>query len=333
MSTAQLNITFAGPLVSLQDAGRSGALRFGVSPSGPMDRLAFAAAHAALDNPAGGTAIEVSLGGISMTCANAAVTVAITGGDFSIEHNDQKSNGWQVITLQPNDRLTLRGGASGSWAYIAVAGTIAATTWMGSTASHSKNFLGADPITAGTALTINTAQVHENRIGALTPPPANTDPIRVILGPQETYFEAASVETFVSSPYRVAPANDRMGMRLDGAPLVLDGALSIPSEPILRGCVQVSGDGVPTVLLADHQSTGGYPKVATVLSCDTDRLVQLRAGQETQFAAISHTDGVAITRETAKVRDTYLQSVNVARGTLEQRLMSENLIHGFFGGD
>jgi len=153
MTTAQLSVTFAGPLVSLQDAGRTGGLRYGVSPSGPMDRLAFAAAQAALDNPVGSTAIEVSLGGLAVTCVGVALTVAVTGGDFVVEHNGKRSVSWQVITLNPGDKLVLRAGASGSWAYLAVAGQIAADPWMGSTARHSKSGLGAAEIAAGGVLT------------------------------------------------------------------------------------------------------------------------------------------------------------------------------------
>ncbi len=325
---SQLHITFAGPLVSLQDAGRTGGLRYGISPSGPMDRLASAAAHAALGNPPGSTAIEVSLAGIALTCAQQPVTLAITGGSFTVDHNGTKSTGWQVLTLQPNDRLTLRAGPSGSWAYIAVAGTLDAQPFMGSTARHSKTHLGAQALAAGTTLHITDAQVRDSRIGTLPLPSEPDGPVRVVLGPQDHHFADHAVTTFLASPYTVDPAYDRMGMRLDGPPLDLSGALSIPSEPVLRGAVQVAGDGVPTVLLADHQSTGGYPKIATVVSCDTDRLAQFRAGDRLRFTTVTPTDAIAISRELAESRAQYLATLNVPRGTLEQRLMRENLIHG-----
>ncbi len=334
MTQAGLKVTFAGPLVSLQDAGRAGGLRYGVSPSGPMDRLAFAAAHAALGNPAGGTAIEVSLGGLSVTCADAPVTLAITGGDFVVDLNGVTSGSWQVMTLLPNDRLTIRAGATGSWAYVAVAGEIAAKTWMGSTAHHSMTHLGADAIASGTTITIDDAQVRSNRIGNLAPPVQDTnDNVRVVMGPQDHHFNPTSVETFLGSHYKVAPAYDRMGMRLDGETLDLLGALSIPSEPVLRGAVQVAGNGVPTVLLADHQSTGGYPKIATVLACDTDRLTQFRAGDPVSFTAILPEEAIKIARNAAQNQIEYLETLNVIRGSLEERLMRENLIHGHLPED
>lgn len=328
MTTAQLKVTFVGPLVSLQDAGRTGGLRYGVSPSGPMDRSAFAAAHAALGNPAGGTAVEISLGGLQVTCSGAPVTVAVTGGDFSLDHGGSRMSGWQVLTLSPGETLTLRAGDAGSWAYLAAAGQIAARPWMGSTAQHSKSGLGPGEIKAGDVLNVEQAEVRETRLGALTPPPATDGPYRVVLGPQDQYFEPASLSEFTQQAFTVGTGYDRMGMRLEGVPLQLSGALSIPSEPILRGAVQVSGDGVPTVLLADHQSTGGYPKVATVISPDTDRLAQLRSGEVVQFKVVTAAQAVELVRAEAKKRQGYLADLNVARGTLEERLMRENLIQG-----
>jgi allophanate hydrolase len=119
-----------------------------------------------------------------------------------------------------------------------------------------------------------------------------------------------------------------MGMRLKGPELPLVGALSIPSEPVVRGSVQVSGDGVPTVLLADHQTTGGYPKIATIISPDTDWLAQHRAGQQVRFMDITSAQAVAEVRSYAAQKAMYLDQISVPRGSLEQRLMRENLIHG-----
>jgi allophanate hydrolase len=124
-----------------------------------------------------------------------------------------------------------------------------------------------------------------------------------------------------------------MGVRLDGPQLVLDGALSIPSEPILRGAVQVSGDGIPTVLLADHGTTGGYPKMATVVSADLDRFTQKRAGDAVQFRAITAGDAIIAARKAGVAWRTYLADVSQPRGTLAQRLMRENLVGGVTTGD
>ena len=119
-----------------------------------------------------------------------------------------------------------------------------------------------------------------------------------------------------------------MGMRLAGPSLTLGDVLSIPSEPIVSGSIQVSGDGVASVLLADHQTTGGYPKIATVVSADVDRVAQLRPGERLHFQAVSAEEAVTIARRHALTLQQVLQTIGLPRGSLESRLMRENLISG-----
>ena len=308
MADAEFKVAFAGPLVTLQDAGRPGRMRFGAPRSGPMDRLAFDAAHAALGRTEG-AAIEVSLGGVALECVAGEITVAIMGGDFVVEHQGRKRSGWTVLTVRKGERLTVRGGASGSWAYIAFAGDLVAPKWLGAAATHSTSGFGAGALAAGRRLAVADAAVHPDREGdALRPEFQANGPIRVVLGPQDQHFAPGAVETFLSSTYAVSDAYDRMGMRLDGPRLSLDGALSIPSEPILRGCLQVSGDGVPTLLGADHQTTGGYPKIATVASSDLDRVAQARSGDRLRFTSVSAEDALELLGRPDELRE-----VRVAR--------------------
>ncbi|SLN27031.1 5-oxoprolinase subunit C family protein [Pseudooctadecabacter jejudonensis] len=326
--TAQLEVVAAGPLISLQDAGRRGGLRYGISPSGPMDPDAFAAAHAALGNAAGSTAVEVSLGGITLKGQAAPMTLALTGGAFEVDHAGTKTSTPQVLTLRPGETLSLRAGARGSWAYIAVAGAFEAASWMDSTATQTVTGLGGAMITTGTRLTVIDPQVRPDRIGFLPDPPAAQGPIRVVMGPQDHHFTAAARQTFLEGAFSVSPAYDRMGMRLNGPRLTPNGALSIPSEPVLRGAVQVSGDGVPTVLMADHQSTGGYPKIATVVSADWGRLAQHRADDTLQFEALPAQEAFALARAHHASQMAYHEALAMPRGSLADRLMRENLIHG-----
>ena len=120
--------------------------------------------------------------------------------------------------------------------------------------------------------------------------------VRLVVGPQERYFALDSLDNLVSRPYRLSNDFDRMGVRLEGTKLSIGSALDMPSEGILRGAVQVPGSGDPIVLLADHQTTGGYPKIATVISADLDRFVQLRPGQIVQFRAVTAEQAVASLR-------------------------------------
>ena len=137
-----------------------------------------------------------------------------------------------------------------------------------------------------------------------------------------------AIKIFSDSIFKVSDNYDRMGMQLTGPKLELKRALSIPSEPVVKGSIQVSGDGIPTILLADHQTTGGYPKIATVISSDINRLVQFRSNQSVEFILISSNEALQKTRKFLDMKEKYLQKISISRGTLEQRLMSENLIGG-----
>lgn len=330
MTDAAFSVSFAGPLVTVQDAGRPGNMRYGVPTSGPMDRLAFDAANAALGNAAGQSAIEISLGGLMLHCTQGAVTVAITGGDFVVEHAGQKTGSWTILTVHNGEKLAIRAGQAGSWAYLAFAGALDAPVWLGSHATHASSGFGGGALQAGQSLVISEPEIRDNRCGDIVRPHfIPSGPVRIVKGPQDQHFSEGAVDCLISETFKVTDAYDRMGMRLKGPALNLDGALSIPSEPIVRGSIQVSGDGVPTVLLADHQTTGGYPKIATVISCDTDSLVQFRAGQSVRFVSISSQQAIEHVRAYRTQQTQYLAHISVARGSLEQRLMQENLIHGF----
>ncbi len=335
MSDATLAVHFAGALVTLQDGGRPGHLRYGVAASGPMDRVAFAAANAALGNIANKTAIEVSLGGLIVECKSASITLAIAGGDFMIEHAGAKTNGWTILTLREGERLSVRVGSAGSWAYIAFAGNVVANEWLGHAATHSTSGFGGGAIQTGQKIVVEHAEIREDREGQIEQPdfiPSGMR-MRVVMGPQDRWFRTEAIEAFKNSRYSLTNNYDRMGVRLEGEHLALDAALSIPSEPIVRGSVQVSGEGVPTILLADHHTTGGYPKIATVISADINVLVQKRCGQEVAFDAISSEEAVKIARQFSQDVSDYLDSVSVPRGNLQQRLMQQNLISGVVGSD
>lgn len=330
MGEACFVVRFAGPLVTFQDQGRIGHMKFGVAHSGPMDRVAFAAANAALGNAPDQTVLEISLGGLVLECKAGSLSVAITGGDFSIGHGTTPLNGWKVLTIKEGERLAVRAGEMGSWAYLAFAGQVMAGTWLGHTATHSTSGFGGGQLFAGQQILVENPETKEDREGEIERPKFATvdGPVRVVMGPQDDWFPPASKETFLQTPYALTDGYDRMGVRLCGEPLEISDALAIPSEPIVRGSVQVSGEGTPTILLADHQTTGGYPKIATVISIDTDRLVQKRSRQQIRFQCVTAKEGTELTREYHENLQKYLAEISVPRGTLMQRLMRENLVSG-----
>ncbi|WP_424941743.1 biotin-dependent carboxyltransferase family protein [Aliiroseovarius crassostreae] len=330
MADAHLRVGFAGPLISFQDAGRPGHMRFGVPRSGPMDRLSHRAANTALGQPADSTTIEVSLAGMSIDCLDGAVTLSIAGGAFRIDHAGQVDTGWRVVTLRAGERLTMRPGPRGSWAYLAVAGHFLTQTWLGHSATHSISGFGGGAIRSGQEITVIDAEIREDREGPIPEPdfhvPDKTTD--VVMGPQDQHFSRLAIERFLTENFALSDAFDRMGVRLTGAKLDLERALSIPSEPVLRGAIQVAGDGVPTILLADHQTTGGYPKIATIPSYDLDRVAQMRAHDAISFVPITADQAVAASRKYAHLCRHYLNQIAIPRGNLTQRLMRDNLISG-----
>ena len=329
MSDVEFSISFAGPLVTFQDIGRPGNMRYGVSASGPMDIVSFEAANAVLGNDTKQTAIEISLGGLILQCHEGSITLAITGGDFLIEYQGQKISSWTVLTIQKGERLSVRAGKSGSWAYLAFSGKLNVKDWLNSSSTHSTSGFGGGVLKTGQKFTLTDASNQANRIGPILKPNFNTnDLIHAVLGPQDQYFMNTAIKIFSDSIFKVSDNYDRMGMQLTGPKLELKSALSIPSEPVVKGSIQVSGDGIPTILLADHQTTGGYPKIATVISSDINRLVQFRSNQSVKFVLINSNEALQKTRKFLDMKEKYLQKISISRGTLEQRLMSENLIGG-----
>ena len=329
MSDVEFSISFAGPLVTFQDIGRPGNMRYGVSASGPMDIVSFEAANAVLGNDTKQTAIEISLGGLILQCHEGSITLAITGGDFLIEYQGQKISSWTVLTIKKGERLSVRAGKSGSWAYLAFSGKLNVKDWLNSSSTHSTSGFGGGALKTGQKFTLSDASNQENRIGPILKPNFNTnDLIYAVLGPQDQYFMNTAIEIFSDSIFKVSDNYDRMGMQLTGPKLELKSALSIPSEPVVKGSIQVSGDGIPTILLADHQTTGGYPKIATVISSDINRLVQFRSNQSVKFVLINSNEALQKTRKFLDMKEKYLEKLSISRGTLEQRLMSENLIGG-----
>lgn len=298
MSRAAFVVEQAGPLTTIQDRGRPGYMRYGVTPSGPMDRASFAVVQAALGNPAGSAAIETTLGGVTLLCVEGGVTVATAGGGFRVEIDGEPVGSWTVTTVEAGSRLAIKPGHWGSWTYLAFAGAIVAPRWLGSAATHAVSGFGGGRLAAGQRIEVEDAAIRPERHGTI-PFPVTAKPrseIRVVLGPQDRFFAPETVAAFLAGPFKLTSEYDRMGVRLKGPALPIAGTLDMPSEPLVRGAVQVPGHGDPIVLLADHQTTAGYPKIATIATVDQDAFVQLRMGQSVAFRAVSAEDAIAAVR-------------------------------------
>lgn len=330
---AALKIIAAGPGVTLQDAGRYGYLRYGVTAAGPMDRQAMATANRAVGAAPGAPAIEVSLGGIELTAEGATLPVAIAGGNFDVSIDGQRLPRSVRLALTPGGNLRIRAGADGAWCYLAVGGRIDVAPMLGSNATHTRSLLGGiagRALAAGDLLPVRDAGPCEPGGAALTTPwlDRSNDPIRVILGPQDDYFSPEQIDTFCRERWTISHRSDRMAYFLDGAQIAPANGLNIVSDGIVMGAIQVLGDGRPMVLMADRQVTGGYPKIATVIGPDLGRLAQMRPGAALRFAVTTIDAAVTARRAEHAMLATAIHAEPLVRSPDAELLLGSNLISG-----
>jgi biotin-dependent carboxylase-like uncharacterized protein len=290
---AHLRVLSAGPGATIQDGGRFGYRRYGVTPAGPMDWTAFRTANLALGNPPDAAAVEIGPGGLE-TCleANAWVRVAFSGGGFSWFRDGQLVGPAARLTLTPGEHLAARPGVAGIFTYLAVAGGLRTAVELGSRATHTRSRLGGlngGFLQAGDCLPLTESEIAQTDEAMIIAPWLRPDfdaPVRVVLGPQDDYFDAAAIDLFFSAPFRVA-SGDRMAYRLDGPLIAHHRGFNIVSDGVAMGAIQIAGDKKPLVLMADHPPTGGYPKLGHVARADSGRLAQLRPGRICHFTKVS----------------------------------------------
>jgi 5-oxoprolinase (ATP-hydrolysing) subunit C len=296
---AALGILRAGPVCTLQDAGRAGWLRFGVTPAGPMDWIAHSTANLMARNPAEVAAIEIGPGGIEVTAEGSPLRIGLSAQGFTIRRDRNLMPTRIALTLQPGERLSVHPGHDSLWAYLAVAGGFAIPGVMGSLATHLRSGigpLGGGVLQNGQSLATHGAATDLPDVALIEAKPILTDHIRFVPGPQDDRFSAETSAAFTATRWRISPQSDRMGYRLTGPPLVHVHGHDIVSDGIALGAIQVPGDGFPIVLMADRQPTGGYPKIGTVIRADLPRLAQTRPGQSLQFMPVSIADAVTALR-------------------------------------
>lgn len=288
-----IRILKAGMMTTVQDLGRTGYQSQGFSVGGVMDVRSFKIANLLLDNPENEPVLEFTLIGPTLEFT-ADTIIAITGGDFQPELNGKPAPMYTAVYINKGDILKFGSARTGSRGYIAFSCYLSIPVVMGSRCTNLKCGIGGfkgrrllDGDYINFRIKRRYLRYFLSRTLDLDEFDQESAVLRVVLGPQDDLFSKQGIETFLGSEYTVTGDFDRMGCRLDGPYIGRKENVDMISDGIALGSVQVPSNGKPLVLLADRQTTGGYPKIATVASVDIPKLVQRKTDHKIRFKAIS----------------------------------------------
>ena len=285
-----------GLLTTVQDLGREGFGPMGVSPSGAADPIALLLGNRLVGNPASAAGLEMTLLGGTFVFPEGAI-IALAGSDFGAELDRASSDGgkvplWTSAELKPGQTLRTGATRSGARCYLCVAGGIEETPFLGSASTHLLSGLGGHQgraLRKGDVLKIGNPTgafckktIVANALQHLQPHKV----LRVTPGPQRALFPEAAQKIFYATTYRVAEESNRMGLRLEGLPLPVYERGEMVTEGVSLGAIQITPAGLPIILFVEQQTTGGYPKIANVISADFGSLGQLRPRDEIRFEPV-----------------------------------------------
>jgi biotin-dependent carboxylase-like uncharacterized protein len=277
--TRAVTVLATGPLTIVQDEGRPGLAALGIGRSGACDRSSYRLANRLVGNAAGTAVLEVTFGGLALR-AERDLLVVTTGARCagSVAHN-------APAKLAAGAEMRLGAPAAGLRTYVAIRGGIEVESVLGSRSTDILAGLGPPVISPGDVLPAGTAQLPMP--GVDVAPVAETEggevTVHVLPGPRLDWFTPPTWTTLTGRPYTVTNDSNRIGLRLDGAPLERAAQGELPSEGMVRGALQIPPSGRPVLFLADHPVTGGYPVVGYVRDAEVDRCAQLVPGQRIRF--------------------------------------------------
>jgi biotin-dependent carboxylase-like uncharacterized protein len=341
--TPGLKILAPGLHTTVQDLGRIGYQAIGVPVSGALDTVSLRLANALVGNPQGMAALEILLSGPTVEVEADSVRLSLVGAGASLAvrgmHPRVVPPDQSTMLLQ-GDIFEVAVGPQSACCYLAVEGGIAVSLVLGSASTYVRARLGGldgRPLRCGDVVPLAIAQASarpECRVPARLAT-ATEQPIRVVLGPQEESFTPEAMAALLSAEFRVSQETDRMGMRLDGPRLRHCTGWDIISDAIATGSIQVPGSGQPIVLLADHQTTGGYPKIATVISADLPVIGRHRPGDKLRFVSVAAEAAEDLSRRADRRFNELVAAIEplTERGGLDQAsLLEQNLISGVVSG-
>lgn len=308
MADAAIHVVRPGLQSTVQDLGRWGHQAVGVPVAGPMDWFSHRLANLLVGNAQDAATLEVTLLGPALEFEADAV-VAICGAEFEVTANGQSVGTGVTTRLARGTRLHFGRRRAGARAYLAVAGGLRVPLVLGSGATHVVSAMGGvngRALVAGDRVPLKAAPAAPlvRRASGLTLPASGRVRLRVMHGPQADWFEPAALTTLTTVSFRVSPRSNRMGFRLEGPPLPRRRSDEPISEPLAFGALQVPGAGEPILLMADRQTAGGYPKIASVIWADLPLAGQLAPGDFIEFTWCSRQEALAalIARERPLLR-------------------------------
>ena len=281
---SRLEVLATGVLATIQDEGRPGLASLGVGASGAADRRSLHLANRLLGNDPGAAAIEVTFGGLVVR-AHGDVDIALTGAECPTTVDGSPVGLHAPVHVPAGAKVHLAPPSSGVRTYLAVRGGLAVRADLGSRSTDLMSGIGPPVLTPGVVLPIGPPPEHWPGVDVApiaTPTDADVE-VRVLAGPRDDWFVPDALSTLCSHPYEVTGESNRVGMRLHGPALRRSRQEELPSEGVVRGSLQVPMTGQPTLFLADHPVTGGYPVIAVVLTPDIDLAAQARPGQRLRF--------------------------------------------------
>lgn len=344
--TPMLRVLKPGLQTTIQDLGRPGYQRFGISVSGALDPISLSAANALVGNPLGMGALEVAYVGPTIAVEAEEARFAFLGAHATIEVlsdasalDGQRITPFRSVRLRRGQIVRVGSLSGGAVLYMAVEGGFDIASVLGSVSTDTRGRFGGwhgRPLTAGDNLplcSMHASDRDDYRFDFLDLSPPRR--FRVILGPQHDYFSDSAVDTFFQGDFMVSADSDRIGMRLQGPPIVQARGTAFTSDGTVTGSIQVTGSGQPIVLLPDRQTTGGYPKIATIISADLPALGRLPIGAKMAFEPVTIEAARILRRELLDVingiRDK-LVPVSHSEVDLSAILPSCNLISGVIDG-
>jgi biotin-dependent carboxylase-like uncharacterized protein len=278
----------SGFFTAVQDLGRFGYLKFGVPVSGALDEFSLRVANMLVRNDQGDACLEMTMLGAELEAVHD--TQIAVAGDIAFQINGHEAQAWQTITVKNGDSITFGKVRTGCRAYLAVRGGVDVPMVLGSRSTHARGEIGGmqgRPLKAEDYIEgFDTSHPIDQLLSLpeeFIPEFGGKIDVDVLLGPQQESFTQEGIETFLSNSYNVTIESDRMGYRLDGPIIQRSEQVDTISDAILPGSVQVPADGKPIITMLDAQTTGGYPKMATVVSPDLHVLGQAKPGDNISF--------------------------------------------------